>query len=217
MRGSDKQMLLELEKIQCSWPGRAPLGPLSLRLAAGQHMLLLGPSGSGKTTLLLALAGLRPPQAGTVRIAGTDPYALGESARDAFRARNIALIFQSFHLIPALSVIDNIRLAGEPEAEMLAALGLTSLLTALPRHLSHGQAQRVAIARALAARPRLLLADEPTAALDDGNAATVARLLLDLAAQAGTTLIIATHDNRLRDITPHQVCLGASVAEGKSI
>jgi putative ABC transport system ATP-binding protein len=169
---------------------------------------LTGASGAGKTTALLALAGIRGPAEGRIVVGGDDIWSLSAARRDRLRGRRIGLVFQSFHLIDAVSVEDNLRLAAScagmrAEPGLLRAL-LDELDIADIRHrradrLSQGQAQRVAVARALVNRPALVLADEPTSALDDGNA----RALLDLLARAvrehGAALLIATHDRRVLD------------------
>jgi putative ABC transport system ATP-binding protein len=191
------------------------LSPLSL--AAGQSGLVLGPSGSGKTTLLNTLAGLRTPEGGRVMVNDVDLYTLPDTARDTFRGQSIGLVFQRPHLIPSLNVRRNITLAAELAGVpldtafvdgMIARLGLAEHARALPHTLSTGQALRATLARALATKPRLVLADEPTSALDDANAATVATLLKEAAADTGATLVIATHDQRLKVFLPTLVTLG---------
>lgn len=173
---------------------------------AGGRALVLGPSGSGKTTLLQLLAGLALPSAGRILIAGRDLAAMSEGERDVFRGRTIGFVFQTLHLVRALSVLDNLRLAtfltgterSREELEaLLQAVGLAARAGARPADLSQGEAQRVAIARALVNRPRLILADEPTSALDDRNARAVIELLLARAEEAGAALVAATHDARL--------------------
>ena len=180
-----------------------------LALAAGQSVAIVGPSGCGKTTALLALAGVRPPFAGTIAIDGIDPWQLGQHARDGFRGRRIGLVFQSFHLVDALSVAANIRLAAqcagypvhEPHRldDLIQRLGLTQVRAQRADRISHGQAQRVAIARALLNRPAVILADEPTSALDDAHTASLVELLAQSAAAEGAALVMATHDRRVLD------------------
>lgn len=192
-------------------------------LAPGGHCLVRGPSGSGKTTLLHAIAGLVTPSAGTIALGNTEITALAAAARDRFRARHIGLIPQTLHLIPAITVADNLRLArrlaglDQDEARLrglLDRLGLAALADRRPKQLSQGQAQRAAIARALVNAPRLLLADEPTAALDDENARAAADLLRDMATAQDATLIVASHDNRVSDrFDAHLVLPTASPAE----
>ncbi len=186
-----------------------PLGDMVLE--DRQHTLLLGASGTGKTSLLLCLAGLLSPTSGSVTINGQNLYALPESKRDAFRAAHIGIVFQTLHLLPDLTAKQNILLGAKENRNTLMpisnSLGIAALMHRKPHQLSHGQAQRVAIARALIAQPQILLADEPTAALDDANTEAVATLLLETAAQCGTTLLVATHDARLKPYFQHEVCL----------
>jgi len=201
-------MLLELKRVTFHHGQTTILRDFSLAMAPGEHRLLLGPSGSGKTTLINLIAGLRTADAGEIRIAGEDMAALPRAARDDLRRRRIGLVFQTLRLVSALSVRRNLQLAqalaGRPRDDgeidgLLLALGLSHRAEANPRDLSQGEAQRAAVARALVARPDLLIADEPTSALDDANADRVARLLLDMAAQTGATLLVASHDARLRE------------------
>lgn len=178
-----------------------------LDLGPGQTSLVLGPSGSGKTTLLLAIAGLADIQTGAASIDGTDIGALRAAARDRFRGRHIGLIFQDLHLIAGLSTLDNVLLApfaaGLPQDRVRAMALLEELdLAGYARRsagtLSRGQAQRAAIARAMLIRPKLILADEPTASLDDDACTRVFELLSKAAVETGAALLIATHDHRLR-------------------
>lgn len=184
-----------------------------LSLMAGEVMAIIGPSGSGKTTALMALAGIRPPARGTITIEGANFWDLPSGARDRFRGSRIGLVFQSFHLVDALSVAANIRLAaigtersdGEDRLRYLAdALNIASLLSQRADRISHGQAQRVAIARALYNKPAVLLADEPTSALDDGHTESLLALLLHMAKAEGAALVITTHDRRVLQ-TVHSV------------
>jgi putative ABC transport system ATP-binding protein len=184
--------------------------------AAGEHWLLAGPSGSGKTTLLHILAGLTTPRVGSVIVAGSDLAALTGGARDRWRGRTIGLVPQRLHLVGALDVRDNLRLAqylaGAPDdatrvQELLEALGVGHLARRYPRELSQGQAQRVAIARAVVNRPKLLLADEPTASLDDAHAARSLELLRAQAIAGGAALVVASHDARVRPLLPHTIVL----------
>jgi putative ABC transport system ATP-binding protein len=213
-------MLLQIDGLRLSLGGREILNLPHLAVGEGEHALLLGPSGSGKTSLINVIAGLVTPEAGRVLVDGQDMAALSPAARDALRRRAIAIVFQTLRLIPALSVRDNLLLAqrlatgradGSAADAALAVLGISHRARARPRELSQGEAQRAAIARAIVARPRLIIADEPTAALDDANAARVADLLLDAAAQGGATLLVATHDARLAGRFPRRIELAAPV------
>jgi putative ABC transport system ATP-binding protein len=178
------------------------------RLAQGAQSLILGRSGSGKTTLLHVLSALLKPTGGQALVAGTNLAALSGRAADQFRGRNLGLIFQQPHLLDALSVADNLRsaqyFAGLPQDRqridaVLGELNLSDKKRHKPYELSQGEQQRAAIARAMLNQPKVILADEPTSALDDDNCEAVINLLLDQAQKHGATLIIATHDQRLKD------------------
>lgn len=177
----------------------------------GEHTLILGESGSGKTTLLHILSGLRKPNAGSVTVAGQRLYDLDARGLDKFRGQHIGLIFQDAHLVKSLTVGENLKIAQrfagvdtsmDRIREVLDWLNLGDKLHAYPQKLSRGQVQRVAIARAVVNRPRVLVADEPTASLDDRNTASVIDLLLRQAEQTQATLIVATHDLRLKSAIP---------------
>lgn len=177
-------------------------------LKPGQVVGLVGPSGSGKTTGLMALAGIRAPSAGSIRVKGIDPWGLGLGQRDRFRGRHLGLVFQTFHLVDAVSVQANLALAAtcaglKPDwariQTLLDRLDLSALRHRLPGRLSQGQAQRVAVARALVNHPAVVIADEPTSALDDGNATAMLDLLREMAQQNQAALIIASHDRRVMD------------------
>lgn len=185
----------------------------------GEQWLMLGPSGSGKTTLLHVLAGILRPSAGSTSIAGQDLHALSAAELDRFRGRNIGIVLQRLHLLPSLTVAENVQLAqflaGLPQDharvhEVLAGLDLADKAAVRPHELSHGQAQRAAIARAVVNRPRLLLADEPTSNLDDARCAQALDLLLSQAAACGATLVIATHDQRVKARIANHFQLGAA-------
>jgi len=199
--------MLEIRSLRHEYAGRTVLDVPSWDVGKGESSLVLGPSGSGKTTLLNVIAGLATPTAGTLRVAGEEITRLSPSARDAFRARKVGLVLQTLHLIGVVSVRENLRLAqrlaGSPVDdsridEVLASLAVAALAGARARDISVGEAQRVAIARAVVNRPALILADEPTSALDDANCEKALALLLDQAAACGATLLVATHDNRIR-------------------
>lgn len=188
--------------------GKAPVARLPwLSLDGGEAALLLGPSGAGKTSLLLAMAGLAQILGGDVEIGDQNLARLDPRQVERFRAAHIGFVFQDLHLVTGLSVLDNVLLApfaaGRPQErgralELLDRLGLGVAAKRPAETLSRGQAQRVAIARALLQAPRLILADEPTASLDDGACERVADLLLEGARETGSALLIATHDQRLR-------------------
>lgn len=179
------------------------LRDVDLQVGRGESVAIAGPSGSGKTTLLLLLAGLERPARGTVVL---DDVALGELDRDRLadlRRDHIGIVFQSFHLVPSLSALDNVALpleiAGRRDARarartLLDKVGLGARLAHYPAQLSGGEQQRVAIARALVHGPKLVLADEPTGNLDDHTGEAVGKLLFDLKRDAGTTLMLVTHD-----------------------
>ena len=199
--------VIEVEALEHGFGGRKVLDLASWRVEAGEHCLVVGPSGSGKSTLLHLLAGLALPRGGAVRIAGQDLASLSPSARDRFRGRTIGLLLQSFHLLDTLSVFDNVRLArrlaGLAEdrdrcREVLEVLDVAGFSRVRPSTLSHGQAQRVALARAVVNRPEVILVDEPTSSLDDASCERVAALIENEAERHGATLVVATHDSRLR-------------------
>jgi len=182
------------------------LDDINLEIRAGESVALVGPSGAGKTTLLALLAGLDQPSAGRVWLCGTDLTTLDEDGRARLRGRKVGFVFQSFHLLPALTALENVmlplELAGEPRAavrarEALSAVGLDQRFSHHPRQLSGGEKQRVAIARAFVTRPEVLFTDEPTSNLDAASGARVADLLFDLNRQAGTTLVLVTHERTL--------------------
>ncbi|TDK31361.1 ABC transporter ATP-binding protein [Rhizobium deserti] len=174
-------------------------------LPAAQSVALTGESGSGKSTLLHLVAGLDQPDSGQILVAGRDIAGLGDRGRAAYRRSDVGLIFQQFNLIPSLDVAANIsfhaRLAGRQdttwETQLIETLGLTSLMRRYPEQLSGGQQQRVAIARTLAARPALVLADEPTGNLDETTGDTVLGLMLSLTKSSGAALLMVTHSPRL--------------------
>lgn len=191
---------------------------VSLRVEPGEVVLLEGPSGSGKTTLLAIAGGLLHPDGGTVHVAGRALGDLDAGALRAHRARSIGFVLQRPCLLEELGVRDNVLLAAslagieprrarrETEA-LLVALGIAALADRRPAELSGGQEQRAAVARALVHRPAVLLADEPTASLDGASGAAVGRLLVELAAERGTAVVVATHDARLAGLAPRRLHL----------
>ena len=198
-----------------------PQGPLhvlrgvDLDVAAGESVSLMGESGSGKSTLLHLVAGLDAADAGSIRLDGTEIAALDDAGRARLRRRRIGLVFQQFNLIPSLTVHANLafqaRLADRHDpawqAELADRLGLADMLDRYPEQLSGGQQQRVAIGRTLAARPALVLADEPTGNLDEETGDAVLRLALDLVAQTGCAFLMVTHSARLSARLDRQVAL----------
>lgn len=187
----------------------AALRYADFQLPPGHHLLLRGASGSGKSTLLALLAGLLRVQTGRLTVAGTELPTLSPRALDAWRGATLGVVPQRLHLSEALTVEENLSLpalaAGQGadparSRDLLASLGIAELARRRPHQLSVGQAQRVALARALMRRPRLLLADEPSASLDDGHTAQMLALLLDAAAGHGCTLVVASHDARVNEV-----------------
>ncbi|HVH84757.1 MAG TPA: ATP-binding cassette domain-containing protein [Steroidobacteraceae bacterium] len=179
---------------------------VSLAIAHGESVAVAGPSGAGKSTLLALLAGLDAPSRGRVLLEGTDLTSLDEDGRARLRAQRVGFVFQSFHLIPALTALENVmlplELAGRSDArrgatETLTLVGLKGRTGHYPRQLSGGEQQRVALARAFVTRPAVLFADEPTGNLDTATGARVGELLFELNASARTTLVLVTHDRDL--------------------
>ena len=178
------------------------LHDITFRLPAGGFLALVGPSGSGKTTLLGLLAGLDRPRAGRVWLDDVDLGTLGEDARARLRAQKVGFVFQSFHLLPSLTALENVQVPLELQAqpareraeELLARVGLGDRGHHYPAQLSGGEQQRVAIARAFSNAPRILFADEPTGNLDSANGGVIVDLLLALNRDQGTTLVLVTHD-----------------------
>ena len=182
------------------------LDGVSLEVSARERVAVMGPSGSGKSTLLGLIAGLDRPTAGSIMVDGVEITGLDEDALALLRRDRIGFVFQSYHLIPTLTALDNVtmplELAGQPRRserahELLDAVGLVDRADHYPSQLSGGEQQRVAIARALALRPPLVLADEPTGNLDSTTGAQIIELLLDLNREHGSTLMLVTHDEAL--------------------
>ena len=189
---------------------------VSLRVERGQAIGLTGPSGSGKSTLLMVLAGLERAQGGAVRIDGTALGGLNEDALARFRGRRIGIVFQSFHLIPTMTALENVavplELAGDGRAfararEELDGVGLGERLAHYPAQLSGGEQQRVAFARALAPQPSILVADEPTGNLDDATGRSIIDLMFRVRRDRGATLVLVTHDNDLAALCDRAVRL----------
>ncbi|WP_313190254.1 ABC transporter ATP-binding protein [Sphingobacterium sp.] len=210
--------VLKTSNLSYQYPKGPKLSFQDLLLADQQHTLVLGDSGSGKSTLLNLIAGFSSPTTGEVIINGQNLYQLSGSDLDKFRAQNLGFIFQEAHLLKNLSVTENIKLAQSLAGLAVDEQAIKSLLEKLqlggygnrrPNELSRGQVQRVAIARALINKPSLLIADEPTAALDDKNTFLVVELIKGLAKEQGSTLLISTHDKRLKDEFTNNYILAA--------
>lgn len=187
---------------------------VDLRVDAGEMLALMGPSGSGKTTLLMVLGGLLRPSSGGVWVDGQDLGPMTERQRARLRLTRMGFVFQSYNLFPALNALENVRLALElkcrslDEAEaLLRQVGLGTRLGGFPAQLSGGEKQRVAIARALAGGPGLVLADEPTAALDSAHGQAVVQLLREIAHDQGRAVVVVTHDPRVSRLADRVVTL----------
>ncbi len=208
--------MITIEGLTYSYNTEKKISFRDIIIPQGEHWLLLGESGSGKTTLLHLLGGLLKSQQGKVIVHGTDITRLSESGLDRFRGQYFGFIFQKNHLINALSVKNNLLMAPflaglkqdeQRVDEVLEQLDLRERKDARVQELSHGQAQRVAIARAVLNKPSVILADEPTSALDDKNCNRVIELLLQASSQNNATLIVATHDQRLKSKIKNQLIL----------
>jgi putative ABC transport system ATP-binding protein len=196
------------------------LKDIDLHIGHGEAVGLVGPSGSGKSTLLMVMAGLERPDSGTVILAGQDLGRLDEDALARFRGRNVGIVFQSFHLIPTMTALENvavpIELAGRDDAfaraaRELDAVGLSDRVDHYPAELSGGEQQRVALARALAPNPAILVADEPTGNLDEATADDVIALTNDLVKRSGCGFLMVTHSARLAAMLDRRVTLHAGV------
>ena len=217
--------MLTLQGLRHAWRGGPTLAFPDLAAAQGARVLLRGASGSGKSTLLAIVAALLTPAAGRVVAAGADLLALSPRQRDAWRGAHLGFVPQRLHLSESLDVTHNLALpyvaAGEAVdggriAALLQRLGLAGLGRRRPHELSVGQAQRLGLARALLRRPQLLLADEPTASLDDAQAGEAVALLAEAAAEQGATLVVATHDARVVAALPGAVELQLSASGGSA-
>ena len=214
-------MFLRVTDLHKSFPGPdgaiPVLNGISMTLEGGETLALTGESGSGKSTLLHLVGGLDQPDSGRVVIEDTDIGGLDDAGRAAVRRDTVGVIFQQFNLIPSLTVASNVafqaRLAGREDVawsrDLADRMGLADQLTKYPEQLSGGQQQRVAIARTLAARPKLVLADEPTGNLDEATADTVMDLMLDLVAETQAALLMVTHSQRLAGRMGRQLHLRA--------
>jgi putative ABC transport system ATP-binding protein len=215
--------MIRLEQLRFGYNGGADVLRVDELVVEPQsNLLVAGPSGCGKTTLLHLIAGLLLPTHGSVVVDGQDLAALSPSARDRFRGRHVGIVLQQFHLLPTLTALQNLLVAQSiaglrvdrtAAAGMLKALGVDERGDAYPHQLSVGQQQRVAIARALVNHPKLLLADEPTSNLDDEACVAVADLLLGATRQYAVSLVIATHDSRLKSKIARELVLPRRPAE----
>ena len=199
------------------------LKDVNLHIGSGEAIGLVGPSGSGKSTLLMVMAGLERADTGSIRVADEDLSILDEDALARFRGRNIGIVFQSFHLIPTMTALENVavplELAGNSDAFQIAAaelakVGLGERLSHYPAQLSGGEQQRVALARALAPNPAILVADEPTGNLDEATGKQIIELLFAGHVERGTTLVLITHDNGLARRCDRIVRLRSGRVEG---
>ena len=199
--------MIAVRNLEHRYQGNRALSLPQWQAAAGSRWLVLGPSGCGKTTLLHVLAGLIPVVSGEVQVDGKDLRSLKGKDLDRWRGANVGIVLQALHLVPHLSVRDNLRLAqylaratqsDAAVGDALAALGVADKAARRPHELSQGEQQRVAIARAVVNGPKLLLADEPTASLDDAAAARAVDLLISAAERRDATLVVATHDSRVK-------------------
>jgi putative ABC transport system ATP-binding protein len=202
------------------------LQEITFAVGAGETVAIVGASGSGKSTLLGLLAGLDTPSAGGVRLRGIELFGLSEDARAKLRGETVGFVFQSFQLLPALTALENVmmplELAGRSDARAVAEhwlgrVGLSARVGHYPKHLSGGEQQRVALARAFAVKPAVLLADEPTGNLDTETGAQIMDLMFDLNREAGTTLILVTHDDRLAARCMRRIGLAAGRLVGDSV
>jgi putative ABC transport system ATP-binding protein len=201
----------------------AILRDIDFSLAPRETAAIVGASGSGKSTLLSIIAGLDTPTEGTVKLAGTDLFAINEDQRAALRARQVGFVFQSFQLLATLTALENVmlplELAGRKDSrkvatEMMGRVGLSTRLGHYPKVLSGGEQQRVALARAFVVQPAVLLADEPTGSLDFATGETVMQLMFDLNREQGTTLVLVTHDTGIATRCERRITIEAGRIAG---
>ena len=211
--------MLEIRHLKAGYDDKVIVEVPQLTLATGEHCLILGASGSGKTTLLSTLAGLLAPVAGEIELDGHAYSGMQSAAMDEFRGRHIGIIFQTLHMVSALTVEQNLLLAqyaaGLPQdrpraVRLLEQLGIGDKKDDKPETLSQGQQQRVAIARATINGPKIIIGDEPTSALDDASCEAVMELLLRFAADSNASLVIATHDQRVKRHFHKQITIGGA-------
>ena len=198
---------------------------VNIHVNAGEFVVIMGKSGSGKSTLLGLLAALDYPDSGDVELAGQALSRLNEDALAVIRQRDMGFVFQSFHLLPTLTVAENIAfpldIARRPDAarvnELIEAVDLGHRRHSLPNQLSGGEQQRTAVARALVSRPKIVFADEPTGNLDEQNAKQVMQLLLDLRQKTGSALVVVTHDSALADMADRVITMHDGMIDGSKL
>ncbi|RPA70479.1 ATP-binding cassette domain-containing protein [Cyclobacteriaceae bacterium YHN15] len=207
--------MLEAKKIEFHYNPKQKFDLPDIQLSQGEQLLILGKSGSGKTTILNMLGGLLKPLNGEIKIGDTSLYSLKGASLDKFRGKNIGIIFQRPHILEPLTVLENLSIAnffsgtkGDKNENLLKELGIFEKRNEKVNTLSEGEAQRLSIARALANSPKVILADEPTASLDDENATNVVKLLKEQAEKYNAVLIIVTHDQRVKDHISNQITIG---------
>ena len=209
--------VLSLNKLEFSFNEKPLINIEEFKVRTRERIAIMGPSGCGKSTFIHLVAGLLKPQKGTIKIKNQDITKLEEWKIDRLRGQSIGIVFQRLHLLPSISILDNLLLAQklarttvdrESAIELLKRLDLEEWINKFPHHLSQGQAQRAAIARAVIHKPALVIGDEPTSALDDDNAQEAIRLLNELSENVGFALLIVTHDKRVRDSMDSVLSLG---------
>lgn len=208
--------MITTSQLTYAYPGQPAMKFPDVVCAAGEHALILGPSGTGKTTLLHLLAGLLTPTSGEIRVGNTPMQQLRGHTLDAFRGKHIGIIFQKPHFIRSLTALENLLLAQSLSGiktdkahalHLLDRLGIGAKAHAKTHTMSIGEQQRLAIARALINRPDIILADEPSSALDDDNCRKMITLLLEVADEQKSNLLVVTHDNRIKDMIQRKIYL----------
>jgi ABC-type lipoprotein export system ATPase subunit len=209
--------VLSLNKLEFSFNEKPLINIEEFKVRTRERIAIMGPSGCGKSTFIHLVAGLLKPQKGTIKIKNQDITKLEEWKIDRLRGQSLGIVFQRLHLLPSISILDNLLLAQklarttvdrQSAIELLKRLDLEEWINKFPHHLSQGQAQRAAIARAVIHKPALVIGDEPTSALDDDNAQEAIRLLNELSENVGFALLIVTHDKRVRDSMDSVLSLG---------
>lgn len=208
--------MIQTTQLSYAYPGQPAFRFPDVACARNEHALILGPSGAGKTTLLHLLGGILRPTAGSIRIAETAMHELSDNALDQFRGQKIGIVFQRPHFIRSISALDNVlltqNLSGRKSdstsaMQMLKRLHIENKAHHRPHNMSIGEQQRLAIARALINHPEVILADEPSSALDDKNCHDMIQLLLEVASENNASLIVVTHDTRIKDMIPRHILL----------